>query len=259
MLLRFAASVSDARARAPHVDVTLVAMDNSTESPPEAFADALTRACNGVRYIKTENIGYFPAFRVGGDTLGALAEFDCVAISNVDMRLDVTFFLRLAEVVQQLDANVGLIAPAIISRERGADANPKTLFRPTREKLKRNVFLFRHPRLLRIYQWMSLLKARTFPRMRAGMRFYSPHGSFVVFARSYFLRGASIDYPVFLFGEEDFVAEECRLAGLTVQYHPSIIVHDEDHGSTSKEGRERLAAWHVTALEYLIARYYPNP
>jgi len=88
---------------------------------------------------------------------------------------------------------------------------------------------------------------------------YAPHGSFILFTRDYFARGGHLDYPVFLFGEEVFLAETIRLLDMRVIYTPDLVVYDDDHVSTGRVARRRIGELHAEAAKYLLATYFPAP
>jgi GT2 family glycosyltransferase len=255
---RFAESLRTALDAAPGVEFDFLVMDTSTGPRDDGVVARIHDLLPRSRYMKVDNVGYFPAFKIGFDTLSSGADYDFVAISNVDLEVAPTFFTELAALRLPDADKVGIVAPAILSKTRNNDSNPKTLVRPTRLGLRKNLFLFRHLWLLRWYQRLSALKARTFPRMPGGMLMYAPHGSFIIFTKYYFRHGGSVDYPRFLFGEEDFVGEQCRRIGATVKYLPDITVFDEDHGSTGQENLAFLASHHATSLDYIIRTYHAN-
>lgn len=256
-LLRFATSLKESLDQSTGVEFTFVVVDNSTiEAHQKVLADISVMGFK-THYLKSGNVGYFPGFKKGAELLGLLTEFDCVAISNVDLTVRADFFDTLKAQISTVSEQVGIIAPAILSKERGGDLNPKTLFRPTRYSLLKNIFIFKRLWLFKIYRKLSDLKVKSaIGTVAPGGFFYSPHGSFILFTRRYFVQGGSVDYPQFLFGEEDFVAEQCLRIGLKVQYQPSIAIVDDDHGSTSREKLEFIASEHVKSLKYIVDTYH---
>jgi GT2 family glycosyltransferase len=254
-LQRFARSLRDALQVAPEVELQLVVVDNST-SPVDEVALAAVRAdLPSSTYLKAENVGYFPGFRRGFETL-EVARYDYIAISNVDLTVDPSFFNAMRALPQRREEKLGMIAPAILSRTHQADLNPKTLFRPSRASYAKNVFIFQRPLLLKGYQWLSRMRASHPIPKPAGTTCFAPHGSFMIFTRLYFERGGKVDFPCFLFAEEDFVGEENRRIGTRISYQPRAIIHDSDHASTGKESSAFIAEQHVKSLRYIINTYH---
>lgn len=256
-LLNFAISLKESLSLAEGVSFTLVVVDNSTKEVNQQVLVDVAAMSFTTHYLKSDNVGYFPGFKKGTELLESLLDFDCVAVSNVDLTVRTDFFEALKAQIDDVSDQVGIIAPAILSQDRGGDLNPKTLFRPTRYSLLKNIFIFKRLWLLKIYRKLSDLKIKsTIGSLAPGESFYSPHGSFILFTKQYFARGGSVDYPQFLFGEEDFVAEQCLRIGLKVQYQPSITIIDDDHGSTSREKLEFIASEHVKSLKYIVDTYH---
>lgn len=256
-LLKYARSLELALSGCAGVSFTFVVVDNSTAPTDDQALQAIAEMDFDFRYLKSPNVGYFPAFTRGVELLSSPKDFDCVVISNVDLSVSPDFFASLQQSLGGIDKNIGIVAPAIMSIGRGADLNPKTIHRPTRFALQKNIFIFKRIWLFKLYRKLSDLKAkRPFISYPPGLNFYSPHGSFIIFTRQYFLNGALYNYPQFLFGEEDFVAEECRRVGLQVNYQPSVKIFDDDHGSTSREKLSFIASEHVKSLKYIVDTYH---
>ncbi|WP_150640187.1 hypothetical protein [Pseudomonas fluorescens] len=255
--MNLATSLSESLSRAKDISFTFVIVDNSTKEIDEQVLVSVSAMNFTTHYLKSDNVGYFPGFKKGTELLGSLLDFDCVAISNVDLTVRADFFESLKTQINAVSDETGIIAPAILSKGRGGDLNPKTLYRPTRFSLLKNIFIFKRLWLLKIYRKLSDLKVKSsIGSLAAGESFYSPHGSFILFTKQYFSQGGSVDYPQFLFGEEDFVAEQCLRVGLKVQYQPSITIIDDDHGSTSREKLEFIASEHVKSLKYIVDTYH---
>lgn len=251
--VRLLSSIEVAFNACSNVELDVLLCDNSTVAPP---VDFISQGYSySFRYLKSDNVGYFPAFAKGLDSLGK--DFDYVIVSNVDLMLAEGFFTTLRALCPPSD--IGVIAPSIWSSHRKADLNPKILQRVSREALSRTKAIFRSPLRFYLYTLLSEIKARYACKVQSSSDYiYAPHGSLIIFTRAYFVAGARVDYPRFLFGEEVFVGEECLRAGVKVLYAPSIKVCDRDHGSTSLEKRAFIAAEHVKSLDYLINAYFKS-
>ena len=85
---------------------------------------------------------------------------------------------------------------------------------------------------------------------------YGGHGSFIILTKMYFERCGIINYPVFLFGEEIYLAEQCRQQGLKVVYDPTIAVKDTEHASTGNMPSRFYCNCNAKALEYIMSAFY---
>ncbi|MGZ8189893.1 MAG: glycosyltransferase family 2 protein [Methylococcaceae bacterium] len=256
-LREYAKSLFESSRISKGVNFQFVIVDNSSINPDEKVLSDIRKDFPNLIYVKSSNIGYFPGFKKGFDALSVIENYDYIAISNVDIKVDIKFFECLKNIHLSQKSDVGIIAPAILSKFRKCDLNPKTLSKPTRFWLQKNIFIFKHKLLFKLYRKLSDLKmAKRTIESSAGMNFYSPHGSFMLFTKCYFSKGGRIDYPRFLFGEEIFIAEECIRIGVKITYQPSLIILDDDHGSTSLEKLEFIANENLKSLTYIIKTYY---
>ena len=242
------------------VDVFVVLSDNSSSEAPLELIDA--DYSFNYSYLKNENIGYFPAFNAGIKSLNCVpSAFDYIAVSNVDLQLDKSFFDNLAKL--QAVPDVGVIAPKIRSLSNGRDLNPKMLVRPSVKKIKFRRALFAYPVLFKIYNILTRVKEYLVSKKQkitvkenssvtGFLEMYGAHGSFILFTKNYFLAGASVDYPRFLFGEEGFVAEQARAKSLKIIHTPQIIIHDHEHGTTSQQPSAFMCREHVKSYDYYL-------
>jgi hypothetical protein len=63
-------------------------------------------------------------------------------------------------------------------------------------------------------------------------------------------------FPCFLFGEELFVAEEARIAGVSVVYEPSLRVRDVRHASVSQLANEMRRTLLLKSMTFILNQYY---
>lgn len=198
-----------------------------------------------------ENIGYFGA--VGRMMCNIdLSLYDYVIISNVDLLMDNDTIKSL--IGCQLKTNVGWIAPQIYSQQEKRDRNPKIIKRYSLKKLKLIRMFYKIPVLHYIYT-KTLYKSKKLTTYRAG-EIYAGHGSFIILTKEYFKRCGMIDYPVFLFGEEIYLAEMCRMNNLKVVYSPDIKIYDMEHISTGTIKPRLYYRYNYEAIDYLIRTFF---
>jgi GT2 family glycosyltransferase len=209
--------------------------------------------------ITNSNVGYFGAvnFAIKQEKL-IPSNYEFTVISNVDIQIEPDFFDNLLKV--QTPVNTGIIAPSILSKLEHIDKNPGIVSRPTKNKMGFYQFLYSNSRFYRIF-----LKIRKF-RMKISKHstgkkariIYAAHGSVIIFCNAYFAMDGTLKYPVFLFGEEIFLAEELRKRKLLTIYLPSIRVFDDEHINTSKLKIEAKCKMSYEAIEYLKNQYFDD-
>lgn len=263
--LRFLSSLNVAFGKTKNLHLDVILADNSIVDAPAEIVQNNYLFC--YQYNKNQNVGYFPAFyRAMQSNLNA-ANYDYVVVCNVDLVVGEDFLSKLVEL--SCSSEVGLIAPGIFSDRDGRDLNPKIMHRPKLSKLRFMRLVCSHVLLFRAYGKLVRLRerARSHSQKRQARsvnvrpvhdnrKIYGAHGSFMIFPKSYFLRGATIDYPRFLFGEEVFVAEQLRMHQLDVVHVPQLRIFDKEHASTSQANVKFISGEHKKSYDYLISNYF---
>lgn len=180
--------------------------------------------------------------------------YNYVAISNVDLTLSENALKALSEL--KISSDIGWVAPRIFSKELNYDRNPSILSRYSKKHLLMLRFMFRHPWINYIYK-KTLYKRKSIHRnYKTGIRIYAGHGSFMILTKEFFTRCNIPDYKMFLFCEELYLAEKCRMAGLYVTYEPSICIMDKEHVSVSKLHKPVYYHYNEEALTYIVNTFY---
>lgn len=228
---------------------------NNSESP-SVYSPLTSLASSDPRiWLLTpgKNLGYFGAASLGFIEYSKTFPLpDWVIVSNTDIEfLHANFFSAL----NQFHANSthAIVAPAIISSLTGQDQNPNMRARPSRFRMHFYKWVFRYHVPLKIYELLSCLKQSVKKACSRSMgsqtsspqltAIYAPHGAFVIFHRTYFDAGGSLDHGTLLYGEEIFVAENARRLGLSVIYDPRLRILHREHSTTAAcATRERFTA-----------------
>ena len=200
---------------------------------------------------KEDNPGYFGAIKRLLQQVNA-KDYDYSIISNVDLMLEENFFQILAD--YNCSEDTGWIAPQIWSNLEERDRNPKVLNRYSLKKLQILRTFYQFPILDTLYT-STFYKKKKYESHQAG-QIYAGHGSFIILTRRFFELCGKIDYPVFLFCEEIYLAEMCRKAGLKVLYEPSLIVKDTEHASTGRMNHGFYCRCNYEAMQYIIKTFY---
>ncbi len=191
-----------------------------------------------------ENLGYFGGARLGWQHFQSRAADvpDWVIVSNTD--IEIIGSMQGLKEAKEIDRDLLVVAPQIVSLKSGSDQNPFMNERPSPTKMNLYRLIFGSYPTSLIYNlahegksWVRSLRSPSIRgsgagRTLAARAIYAPHGAFLAFHSDYFLRGGTLDYGSFLFYEEIFVAEEVRRLGGKVLYLPSIVVHHREHVTT---------------------------
>ncbi|MBD7978572.1 glycosyltransferase family 2 protein [Serpens gallinarum] len=263
--LRLLESVNRAYKACPNLTLDVILADNSTIPTRQDVSSWQFEY--SFRYLRNDNIGYYPAFNRALDTLPHGAEvYDFVVVCNVDLIVADDFFSALLN--SSVSNETGLIAPSIISDKDGRDLNPKIMSRPSARKIQFMRLVCSSVTLFRWYQKLSRMRERarsraqcthvSSPSLESSNKklMYGAHGSFMIFTQNYFLKGGHVAYPRFLFGEEVFVAEQLRMHRLNIDHVPTLRVYDKEHASTSQVNLAFICAEHKKSYDYLYSNFY---
>lgn len=232
------------------VDVCVA--DNTTDNVQEPSLKP--ESIHSLQYFSfKENLGYFGAAQKVLSQTEELQQYDIVTISNVDLEMPRDFFLRLDNV--HIESDTGWIANSILSGYENRDRNPKILARYSEKRLKQLRLLFRFPVLHQLYT-KTLYRRKKINQKKQSMPIYAGHGSFIMLTKAFFTSHPSLNYPMFLFCEEIYLAELCRESNLKVIYTPEVCVRDTEHCSTGKMRKSTYYRYNYESINYILETFY---
>ena len=91
---------------------------------------------------------------------------------------------------------------------------------------------------------------------KAPVEIYAPFGAYLIFHKTYFIKGGTLQHGAFLFGEEIFVAETSRRLNLKVIFDPRLKVIHREHSSLRKIGSRNAARYAREATHYLADTFF---
>lgn len=235
------------------VELQVLLVDNTTPSAEQEKFLKVVSTFQFADAISTEdNLGYFGAVQFGLRKIGGGKgrEIDWLIVSNVDVEVAPDFF----ETLLSKDTSVGLIAPAIISRRTGRDRNPKMNSPLNIRKARFQKIIFSTYWIQNFYLQFALLKSLlSGPRQLScvAKNIYAPHGSFMVFSKTFLEKGGHFNFPCFLFGEEIFIGKQAKKLDLPIAYEPDLLVYDFDHASTGQWRNRQICQYAGQSAEYV--------
>lgn len=249
-LNQYLSSIEKSAGKLQNINVNVIIADNST----------FKQSVNTNRYDhinvetqKLDNIGYLKGAQYVINRVPDIKKYDFVIISNVDILMKEDFFTKLYD--YRIDQNIAWIAPQIFSKNENRDLNPKVLSRYSKKKLSMLYYMYKYPVLFYLYT-ATVYKRKKIRSTYPEMDIYAGHGSFIILTRTFFENQNDINYPVFLFGEELYLAEKIRIVGKKVKYVPSIIIYDNEHVSTSKMKKKSYFKYNQESIKYILDTFY---
>ena len=234
----------------------VVVVDNSRNDNPHLKEELGST----IMYVDTgSNLGYFNGAAFGLHRIEQIHSFDWVVVSNVDL------VLKTEKVDEILDdyKKAAVVAPGIISYDTGFDKNPYRINRPTKRSVEIKKIAFSNAVTSKIYVLLSRYrnsiiqkKHLTEKKCDEGSSIYLPYGAVMFFSKQFFTSGCIIDFPLFLFGEELYVAEQVYKEKLDIIYVPSIEFINFEHASTSHLNSNSVNKRNFLAMKYILDNYY---
>ena len=244
-------SLEEALSACPECELTVVCTDNS----PNKQEIALDYSSFEVKMLQSpQNLGYFGGIEHSIRNLKKdLSTFDYFIVSNVDLTVDKKFFWELSNL--DLDKNVGCIAPLIYSQTEQKNRNPESVYRYSKKRLRILKLLYSWSFLLFLYE-KFFYKKQSKASVKCFDSIYAAHGSFFIFTKNALSFVATFHYPMLLYGEEIYVAEELTKKNLSTVYYDKLVINDIDHVSTSKMKSHFILQCHKESIAYLLRTYY---
>lgn len=250
-LKKYLLSIDIAACNSTSSCVDVIVADNSTVC--ESFDFSSYSHIKSAKILKFDNLGYLGAAQSVVNSLSNIHEYDFVAISNVDIALDETFLYELEKT--RFNSNIAWVATKIDSLDEKRDRNPKVLNRYSKKKLSLLHIMYKFPILFYMYTLTAYKRKKLSPAYPQ-MQIYAGHGSFMMFTSSFFRRHPKINYPIFLFGEELYLAERVRNLDMEVLYVPSLRVIDNEHVSTSTLKKKTYFNYNRESIKYILDTFY---
>lgn len=251
---------------AEDTDVSIVLVDNSEGTNSSKLFGKIWADNPDVMCLKPpSNLGYFGGANFGLKEYLACQELpDWVIVSNVDIEFkDEAFFTYLRDV--NYGEDLGVIAPSIYSGASQYDYNPYMVSRPSKLEIRFYTLLYCSACVFALYKLLSQMKSQLKCALTSKFIYdsnkdlkviYAPHGALIIFSKTFFSRGGSLDYPAFLFNEELYVAEIARDVGVHVVYDPNLKVLHREHSSTNWLSLHKSVSYRRNSAVFIAERYF---
>ena len=247
----------------PHKNnlIEVVITDNGSKNP-SLFIELIKKYSSIALVSSNNNLGYFGAANFGlTHFLSQHKQYpQAIIICNTDINLQADFFGVLQNKLSTQKFDV--LGPSIYSSFLKYYQNPYITSRITKNKLKflhtvsSNYWLYS---LFTLYHVIKTkFSGRTYTKQTTASNPYAVHGSFIIFNKTFFEKGGSINYPSVLFGEEIFIAEQALKLNLKMVYEPTLQIEHHEHTTTGIFKSKKTVAYLHQSYTYLLKTYFTN-
>jgi GT2 family glycosyltransferase len=235
-------------------DWELVLADNSVDDVEHRKLLSLSERDSRIRVLSPgSNLGYFGAAQFA---LEAEAPLGHVVVMNTDLVFGGPGVLGDLYREAEGSEDIGVLAPAIISSRTSRDQNPHMPEIPALRTAAKRRWATATPLLAQVTLWVSDVRNRRRPSPTVTdvepRDIYAAHGSFMYFTRRYFASLGDFRHPLFLFGEEVYVAEHVRQHGLRILYLPRVELRHVEHGTMGIRRPRSLLKMSGLATKYAL-------
>lgn len=226
----------------------LVIINNSKNINLDNLASPYVTVINSEK-----NLGYFGGLKYGIEQT-SLNGLDYLIVCNNDIQIiDSDFFNILYNKLEIYD----IIAPSIMTPD-GIEQNPHRENRPSKFRKYFYQIYYSNYILAFVINKLIILKKyfqKNTQSMQQERQIFSPHGAFIIFNSSYFIKGGTIDDQYFLYGEEDSVAATCHNLNLKIGFVPELKIFHKESLTTGKLMSFRKFKYQKSAYKYIKNKY----
>ncbi|MEO8761224.1 MAG: glycosyltransferase [Bacteroidia bacterium] len=216
---------------------------------------------DNVTLIKSQtNLGYFGAANLGLTHYlkQHTAYPQAVIICNTDITLQSDFFKVLQN--KLASQNFDVLGPSIYSTFLKHYQNPYIINRTSKSKLQFLHSVSSNYLLYSAFTAYHVLKTKisgaVSNKINTSLNPYALHGSFMIFNKTFFTKGGTINYPAVLFGEELFIAEQALKLNLNIVYEPTLQVEHNEHATTGIFKSHKTVAFLHQSYTYLLKTFF---
>jgi len=244
-------------------DCAVWVVDNSADQNEEQKLTDICEMYEVNLIVPRSNLGYLGGAKVAFDEHCGVYGFpEYVLIGNVDLKFVGAGWPKLFRFIRECngseESNVMMVAPDIRDAKTGRGFNPFMVVRPGRIRMALIVGVFSTPLIRAGYSTIREKFGRSGNQASddRAHAIYAGHGALFVLTKEFFLRGGRLSWPVLLYGEELYLAEQIRTLSGQVIFAPWLKALHVGHGSTGGRKRSWQFALHGRALRVLIKRYW---
>ncbi len=236
-----------------------IIVDNS-EKKHEEIEIIKQKKTNLIYYINNSNTGYLnglgKALDIGIEKWGLP---DWAIFSNSDIKINFPVIIN-SLTANHLEENIGLWSCGIISSQTQKNQNPFLIKRPS----KYNIIFYRYILGSKfsfiIYTLLHNLKIKYLKNQDDSFTHnhdvYALHGSFFCLSKKFIKSVVQIRWESFLYAEEIWFAEQCRIHKLRVVLNKQNSIIHEEHKSTSLINSKQKSSYYRQSFDFLYKKFW---
>tara|TARA_B110000908_G_C10208009_1_gene428735 strand:+ start:531 stop:1289 length:759 start_codon:yes stop_codon:yes gene_type:complete len=203
--------------------------------------------------IPETNLGYIGGFKYALNFLNDHSISKCI-FSNSDIKI-IDGFNKIFEINKDIS---NVIVPRIISPN--GEQNPHLVKRQKKKYWVLRYVSSKNPVLWFLWTFLANFRKKVNKKLNKSsnlnyQKIYSGHGAFLMFNNIDFSK-FKISSHNFLYGEEIHFAEYFKMNNIPVLFDPKIIIHHNEHVSTSKLNNNFRRILFNDSYKSILSKYY---
>lgn len=234
------------------IDICIVNNSNETEY------ESLHQEFNSNKAVKimhsSKNLGYLNGANYALESLNK-NEYVYYIVCNTDMDFPEKEFIKNLLDFKKPSKTM-IIAPKILKTDDNANQNPYYKKKPSKKKFLIWKFFYKND--VSFYMYMKVNQIRK--KFNKGLELngvigdeviYAAHGSFMIIHQSFFYNKGTLKYPMFLYGEELYLANQVEKLQGNVFYKDDLLIMHNEHSTTDDINFSRRRLFINQSIKFL--------
>lgn len=179
-----------------------------------------------------------------------------VVMSNTDIEIpDKEYYRNLLN--KEYHSSIGCIGPSVFVKEKKTYDNPVCENRRSLSEVDRIIRTFSNPLIGGTYYYLSTLKGNFIREKKTSSRYvYEVHGCYFILSGNFADAIQNLEYGVFLYSEEAYIAELILKNGMKTFYDSTLEVVHLEHSTTKFVKCTMVSKYIHDSMLYIKNEFY---
>lgn len=209
-------------------------------------------------YYADENKGYLNGMLFGYECF--TKQYVCDDISWIVMCNTDIKYASDSELVkfleQRYNDSIWCVAPSIYNYKTETYSNPHYIRKIPISKVKRNIFIFSHPSIARVFLKLNQWKSVKNRRKRKSQYVYAVHGCFFALRKEFVNYLVTRRFKALMYSEEAYIAGKLEERGKLAFYDSEFEVIHYESSVTGKLNTNKKAKYYLDSLKFILDENY---
>lgn len=183
-------------------------------------------------------------------------DFEWVIMSNTDIKYPMIGMLE-EFANAHYESNIWCVAPSVFNLSNKSYGNPHYTKKLSKEKIKRNIFIFSHFVFAYVYFIISSIKTKQQKSKKlSGQYVYAVHGCYFFLKRSFVDYLLTQTFTPLMYSEEAYIAEKLERLDKLSYYDANLEVEHMESTVTGKLKVKKKSQYFAESLRFILDEFY---